>query len=334
MARRAAVASLLLALVLAPGVSAADTGGLLVTCWPGYEVFLDGEAAGTTVVEQDGLFLPSVAAGLHTVRVERDGYLPFEAEIEVPAGGLVELKVGRLEPAAGAIRVVAEPGRRVYLDGRLVGLTTGDAGGLEIVGLEAGGYELRVEKLGYEAVVRRVEVPAGGVATVPVEGMAEVGDTPPAEVGEAPMAAVAAPGAGEVVRPERPAPVAAEAPVSDLPVLRRTEDVKADVLFGYRARGRAIEAGGTVAVHRERGGPRSPVMVFWCVDRAECLEQTSASFPPGSYRFRVNCRPAEGDDADRFLELDAGSGSSYLVDVTFDAPGRCTAEIVEVDAGE
>ncbi len=324
--RRLVVASVLLALAFAPCASAADSGGLLVTCWPGYEVLLDGEPAGTTVVEQDGLFLPSVAAGLHTVRVERDGYLPWEAEVEVPAGGLVELKVGRLEPAAGAIRVVAEPGRRVYLDGRLVGLTTGEAGGLEIVDLAAGDYEVRVEKLGYEGVVLQVEVPAGGVATVPVAGMVQVGAAP---AGDVPRAAIAAPGAGEVSEPVRPTPE----PASDLPVLTRTDDVKADVLFGYRARGAAIEAGGTVAVHRERGGPRSPVMVFWCVDRAECLEQTSASFAPGSYRFRVNCRPAEGDDADRFLELDAASGASYLVDVTFDAPGRCTAEIVEVDAG-
>ncbi|NIQ57000.1 MAG: hypothetical protein GWN71_27575, partial [Gammaproteobacteria bacterium] len=38
----------------------------------------------------------------------------------------------------------------------------------------------------------------------------------------------------------------------------------ANIVFGYRARGSAIAAGGAVTVTRERGGPKSPVMVFWC----------------------------------------------------------------------
>ena len=72
-------------------------------------------------------------------------------------------------------------------------------------------------------------------------------------------------------------------------------------------------------------------MVFWCVDQAECRDQTRPAFAPGSYRFRVNCRagrePSDAD-VDAFVELTASSGHSYLVDVVFD--GGCTASAVEV----
>jgi len=107
-------------------------------------------------------------------------------------------------------------------------------------------------------------------------------------------------------------------------------------MFGYRARGPGLEQGGTVTLSRERGGPRAPTMVFWCVGKPECVERTRPDFEPGPYRFRATCR-AEGERqpaVDAFAELQAKPGMGYLLDVTYQGPGEsgCFIEIHEVGA--
>lgn len=346
--RRAACCLALLVLAAAAAV-AADTppaGDLLVTCWPGFRVVLDGAPAGVTVSEEDGRYLTGLAAGEHVVRIEKDGFVPREYTVAVPAGGLVELKVGDLEPAAGAIKVLAGPGWRVYLDDRLVGLTSAADGGLLVPEVALGPHTVRVEKLGREPVVLEVEVAGGAVAEVSVDGAAA--DAPavpeaaaatvhvePAAVPEAPAAAATTPprvlDTATAELPSEPPATPPAAPTGSDFDLERQAPKPADVLFAYRARGAGLAAGGTVTMTRERGGPRAPVMVFWCVDQSECRDQTRAAFAPGSYRFRVNCRAGRepsAADADAFVELEAESGHSYLIDAAFD--GGCTASAVAV----
>jgi hypothetical protein len=61
-------------LILFFGVVSPTSGGdLRVSCAPGLEVFVDGEAAGVSTEEENGLLLTGVSEGEHTIRVETDG---------------------------------------------------------------------------------------------------------------------------------------------------------------------------------------------------------------------------------------------------------------------
>ena len=190
---------------------------------------------------------------------------------------------------------------------------------------------------------------ANQAATAPVEGSLQ--PVAPAESPEpAPVREPkAAPPAPAVEAPPEPAATAAgpaadtkaagmPASGGDSPeaVLQRSPKPIADVMFGYRARGAGLTAGGSVTLSRERGGPRAPALVFWCVDEPECIERTRPNFAPGPYRFRAACRP-QGDQqpaVDSFVELQTRPGVGYLIDVTFTGPGDsgCTIEVHEVVA--
>lgn len=331
-----------LLVVMPSAVCAAATGGLLVVCWPGYEVLVDGEPMGETVAAEDGRYLPELAAGRHEVEIRRAGFEPWRTTVEVPAGGIAELRVPELAPTTGSLRVDAAPGHRVYLDGRLIGLTSSD--GLEIPDLEVGEWTLRVEKLGFEPFETVVAVEPGATGTVVVGELTPLGgDLPPrvkpvAPATPPPGSPAPEPTAGVVERSSEPMPggeapspaAGTESPPPELPApIRPTRPTPADIGFVYRASGASLNAGGAVTVTRERGGPRAPVMVFWCVGASPCVEHTKATFAPGDYRFRVNCRQGEGEaavDADVFLDMVAVSGRSYLVDVTFDR--ECTATVI------
>lgn len=332
--------------------SAAAAGGLMVTCWPDHRVLVDGVEVGITTVQQDGLLLTDVAPGVRVVRVERHGFEPYEAEVDVPESGLAELKVPQLRPVHGVLRVTGEVGWRVYLDGQLMGLTTDD--GFELSQVEPGSHTVRLEKLGRDPVETTVEVTGGeaaevvaGSSTSPAPSPASPRQAPSASAPEAAAATGATAGGQEVgevtgirmaeVEPSD-AVVADEVDAAevfgDTDVLSQQPQL-ANIVFGYRARGSAIAAGGAVTVTRERGGPKSPVMVFWCQGEPTCTRRTKASFEGGDYRFRVSCRVDEEratDAHDVFVELDAKSDHVYLVDVVWDGDGRqpCTASIVDV----
>ncbi len=343
-----------LAAVLVTG-SLAAAGGLMVTCWPDHNVFVDGVEVGVTTVEQDGLLLMDVAPGVRVVRVEREGFEPYEAEIEVPESGLAELKVPRLRTAHGIVRVTGEVGWRVYVDGQLVGLTTAD--GLELSHVEPGSHTVRLEKLGRDPVESTVEVTGGGAVEVSTGGSVSPSAPvrgPDPDTGAASTAATAAAATagakevGEVTGSRRVEVEPADAVIGDevdaAEVFGDSDALSqqpqlANIVFGYRARGNAIAAGGAVTVTRERGGPKSPVMVFWCQGEPTCTRRTKASFEAGDYRFRVSCRVDEeraADAHDVFVQLAAKSDHVYLVDVVWDGDGRqpCTASIVDVSRPE
>ncbi len=364
--RFAIVVVVLLASVLAV---VAEAGNLMVTCRPGHRVYLDGDFAGLTTVDQDGLLIADVTAGNHAVRIEKQGFVPFESSVEVPGRGFAEIRVPRLEAALGAIRIVCDPGHRVYLDGQLMGLS--DSDGLTVDKLPSGPVTIRVEKLDREAYEGRVEVVGGETVEVvvgPLEAVetdSEIASDGESAPGAAAGGAVAVVTSGSVgskpgapgrsaTATERSETVATTAPevldqdASSLDTtaaatvavasaegfsLQREAPTPSDILFAYRAQGTSLARGGKVTVHRERGGPRAPVMVFWCVDQTECQNQTKSNFAPGSYRFRINCRLESGAgsvDADAFVDVDASSGHSYLVDVVFD--DGCAGQLVDLSA--
>lgn len=78
------------------------------------------------------------------------------------AGGLGALGLALLSPAlawAGDVQLLCEPGLRVFLDGRLVGVSTAREDGLFLVDVPSGLRTLRVEKDGFLPQTFRVEIP-------------------------------------------------------------------------------------------------------------------------------------------------------------------------------
>jgi hypothetical protein len=84
-------------LALIGAAAIASAGDVQVLCEPGVRVFLDGKLVGTTSVKEDGLFLASVRAGGHVVRVERAGFVPQSFQVEAQKLP-VEVKVGAFVP--------------------------------------------------------------------------------------------------------------------------------------------------------------------------------------------------------------------------------------------
>lgn len=98
-------------------------GTLIVECDDaGAEIVVDGRRRGTV----GGATSIRVHAGAHAVRVVREGFAPFEAQVEIAPGGSATLRAV-LEPVArvGAVRVVEAEGRvfEVVVDGGVVGVT-------------------------------------------------------------------------------------------------------------------------------------------------------------------------------------------------------------------
>jgi hypothetical protein len=291
---RAAVVSAIL-VVAAVTAAAADTASLQVTCWPGHRVYLDGEFRGLTTADQDGLYLTGLAAGDHTVTVRKLGRDDWTTTVSLQEGGIAEVIVSdAVVQAPPAAPSVAAEAQGEVASAPVV---TGAAAGT------------------VAAVESATAVPPAPAPTANVRSAAVAPSPTPDPV---PLPAAAAP----TPVPEETIVLSREAPDEDT------------VMFAYRIRGAALSAGGTVDIRRERGGPRAPVLAFWCRDDAECSDQTSPTYPPGNYRYRVTCARPTGRRTvsfshDVYLNVDADSGENYLIDVTYteDSPEGCRAEI-------
>lgn len=306
--------------VILAGACLATAGDLQVTCLPGHRIYLDGVFVGLTTADQDGLYLRDVSAGPHTLRVEKLGFVPVERSVEVPETGPVEIQVLHLDatPEVRPAGVEEAPNASPPEPPESVGVRAAAAAVGASSPQPTGPVEhaepssVREPKAGQPKPAAAPE----GAAKAPPERAAVEAGSAPAEAG----AAGASPAAGD--SPEA--------------VLQRSPKPVADVMFGYRARGAGLTGGGSVTLSRERGGPRSPALVFWCVGDPECVERTRPNFAPGPYRFRASCRP-QGDQqpaVDSFGELQARPGVGYLIDVTFTGPGDagCTVQVHEVGA--
>lgn len=153
-----------------PGAArkAAETGTLRIVCPVEGARFLVDEGRETSVegvTPSPDVVLP---VGSHTIRVSKDGYLPFSEVFDITAGDVTELEVD-LVLYSGRIRVEAGPPPvQVQVDGREVGVAPIE------VDLAIGEHVVRMTKPGYVEEVRRPLVRTGQttlvqVTLVPVE---------------------------------------------------------------------------------------------------------------------------------------------------------------------
>lgn len=98
--------------VLLAAPTVAQAGDVQVLCEPGLRVLLDGRLAGASSAREDGLFLVNLPAGVYTLTVEKEGYLPQTFRVEVPEQP-IEIRVGEFvpEPARPAEATTGEPVR-------------------------------------------------------------------------------------------------------------------------------------------------------------------------------------------------------------------------------
>jgi hypothetical protein len=162
-------------------VAAVSFGGdIQVSCSPGLRISLDGRFMGTSNAAEDGLFLADVPIGAHTIRVEKDGFVPQNIQIEVSKSP-IEVRVGRLSPEP-SVRYLKEPEpeKVKQLFGNLVITSapqncvveidgtseTKDTPELSIGRIAAGEHTITFSKPGYEPITDVVTIHPGADVTV------------------------------------------------------------------------------------------------------------------------------------------------------------------------
>jgi hypothetical protein len=169
-------------LLLLLGVASVSAAGdIQVLCAPGLRVFLDGEFVGTSNAREDGLFLEGVPPGKHTVRVEKDQFLPRSYQVEV-ARVPIEVRVEELVPQPetpveseptiaatkeeilGSLVITSAPQNCTFeIDGRAEEKTIPQ---LTFGGLAAGEHSISFSKPGYASVSAAVKIEPGAVVKV------------------------------------------------------------------------------------------------------------------------------------------------------------------------
>jgi hypothetical protein len=157
-------------------------GDIQVSCSPGLRISLDGKFVGTSSAAQDGLFLSAVPAGAHTIRVEKDGFVPQNIRIEISSKP-IEVRVGKLSPEP-SIRVLKEkepePEEVEQLFGELVVTSAPQNCTVELDGkseekiipqlsigrIAAGEHTISFSKPGYETITDVFNVQPGTEVTV------------------------------------------------------------------------------------------------------------------------------------------------------------------------
>jgi len=155
------------------------TGTLAVSSTPaGALVSLDGVEKGITPITITG-----VSAGLHQLRVSRQGYEDYSTRVAIWPGKTVTVPVTLKAPSApttvptpvptpvptsitrtGTLSVNSTPTvATVYLDGVELGITP-----ITVTGVSGGFHQLRVARQGYEDYSTRVAIWPGKTTTVPV----------------------------------------------------------------------------------------------------------------------------------------------------------------------
>ncbi len=117
----------------------------------GAQVYVDGKAVGETPYTRD-----DVSAGRHAIRVEKDGYQPFESDLRVRGGARAELNA-TLELLPGSLRIVSDvPGATVFIDRNYIGTTP-----VDVKAIAPGDHDLTVSAEGYDMHAETVNVTAG-----------------------------------------------------------------------------------------------------------------------------------------------------------------------------
>ena len=138
-----------------PAPATPTTGSLQIDGTPDARVLLDGRLLGTV----PGIW-EDLDVGEYPIRVEKDGFHPFETTINI-RGGRSRSLAAELTERLGSIVVDSDvPGANVFVDRNFKGNTP-----VTIAELRPGEYNLTVSVEGREVVTRRVEV---GRESVPV----------------------------------------------------------------------------------------------------------------------------------------------------------------------
>ena len=117
-------------------------------------LFIDGRLVGTTP------YRGSLAVGKHPIRIERDGYLPYNGHITVELGQAAAENY-TLTASPGALEITSIPsGAQVTIDGKARGVTP-----LVLQDIPAGQYEIAVSLSGFDREEETVEVAAGAKVT-------------------------------------------------------------------------------------------------------------------------------------------------------------------------
>jgi hypothetical protein len=151
-----------------------------VSCPPDLRIYLDNQFMGTSDTVQDGLYLMDIRKGSHIIRVEKDGFIPQNIQVEV-SDFPIEVRVGKLvpDPSAqyktqakapavkkdvGYLVVTSAPQNCIVeIDGRT---ETKETPQLSIEGLASGEHRISFSKPGFETISGVIKIPSGAEITV------------------------------------------------------------------------------------------------------------------------------------------------------------------------
>lgn len=156
-----ALSALIVLLVLMPAVDAAVGEAFKIETEPmGAKIWIDGNYRGLS--DKDTVFY-SFETGDHLVRLELDGYEPYEV-VKTVSEGASEIVYHKFKPiqTTGQIGFYSVPtGAEIYLDGRYVGKTP-----YTMDKVEPGTYTVVIKHRGYEDWTGSVNVEAGKLSEV------------------------------------------------------------------------------------------------------------------------------------------------------------------------
>jgi len=120
--KRTTVISIVVCLGIAASAAAGD---VWINCAPGFDVFLDGEPAGVSESDENGILIRGIESGDHAIRIEKDGIVLVEFSVivgfalnQVEVGDLSAKMIGKPSAAsqestekqlAGTIVITSDP---------------------------------------------------------------------------------------------------------------------------------------------------------------------------------------------------------------------------------
>lgn len=136
------------------------TGALVIkSSTTGARVFVDDDEVGSVPLGRPIKLMP----GLHSVKVTKPGHTRFMESVRIRRGRTVRLSVD-LFPVKAVLRVrTAPPGARVYVAGKFLGKTP-----LVDVEVAPGAVRMRIARVGFYDVIRKLSLTAGKATTLVV----------------------------------------------------------------------------------------------------------------------------------------------------------------------
>lgn len=126
---------------------------------PGAKVLVDGELIASSPLAEPFL----IDVGTRKIRVEKPGFVPYDAPLEVTGGGDVTLDVKLVkEIHEGRLVIVTAPENIISIDGKVVG-----QGGFDGV-LPSGGHALRISAPGMQTYQGEVVISDNKLRRVPI----------------------------------------------------------------------------------------------------------------------------------------------------------------------